>query len=189
MLKDEMVLYHGSYVEINEIDLSLCDENKDFGKGFYLTTSKKQAISFINTSLTKAQRKGKAETSQNYGYVTAFKVKLDKDVKCYEFDGASKDWLYYIAINRREWLATKLKRLLSKNYEAYDVLIGKIANDDTNATLMAYLSGTYGDVEDESAFNMVRSFLKPDRLENQYCFKTEKAIKMLEKTGAQRYEL
>ena len=33
-----MFLYHGSTVEIKEIDLSLSKPNKDFGKGFYLLT-------------------------------------------------------------------------------------------------------------------------------------------------------
>ena len=32
-----MILYHGSNVAIEEIELSLCKPYKDFGKGFYLT--------------------------------------------------------------------------------------------------------------------------------------------------------
>ena len=38
-----MILYHGSNVEIQSIDLSMCKPYKDFGKGFYLTTLKEQA--------------------------------------------------------------------------------------------------------------------------------------------------
>ena len=38
-----MILYHGSNVSIEEIDLSLCKPYKDFGKGFYLTDIKSQA--------------------------------------------------------------------------------------------------------------------------------------------------
>lgn len=38
-----MILYHGSNVKINEINLSLCKPNKDFGKGFYLTSVRSQA--------------------------------------------------------------------------------------------------------------------------------------------------
>ncbi len=34
-----MFLYHGSTVEIKEIDLNLSKTNKDFGKGFYLSES------------------------------------------------------------------------------------------------------------------------------------------------------
>ena len=188
MLEDGIVLYHGSYIEIDEIDLSLCDENKDFGQGFYLTTSKRQAVSFIPTSLIKAKKYEKVLSDQNYGYVTEFRIRLNKDVRCFEFDGANKDWLYYISINRRRQFSSKLKKLLSEDFDKYEVLIGKIANDDTNATLTAFLAGAYGDIEEDSAFNMVRSLLKPDRLENQFCFKSSRAVGMLEKTGAQKYE-
>ena len=31
-----MILYHGSNVSIQQIDLGKCKPNKDFGKGFYL---------------------------------------------------------------------------------------------------------------------------------------------------------
>ena len=42
-LKDGFVLYHGSYCEVKEPDLAKCAKRKDFGHGFYLTTSKEQA--------------------------------------------------------------------------------------------------------------------------------------------------
>lgn len=32
-----MILYHGSNVAIDKIDLAKCRPYKDFGKGFYLT--------------------------------------------------------------------------------------------------------------------------------------------------------
>ena len=38
-----MILYHGSNVEIRQIDLSKSARGKDFGKGFYLSENEKQA--------------------------------------------------------------------------------------------------------------------------------------------------
>ena len=38
-----MILYHGSNVVIDVIDLARCRPHKDFGKGFYLTSIKDQA--------------------------------------------------------------------------------------------------------------------------------------------------
>ena len=38
-----MILYHGSNVEIESIDLSRSSVGKDFGCGFYLTASREQA--------------------------------------------------------------------------------------------------------------------------------------------------
>lgn len=38
-LSDGMFLYHGSYCEVKTPELSKCADFKDFGKGFYLTSS------------------------------------------------------------------------------------------------------------------------------------------------------
>ena len=38
-----MKVYHGSYTEIDIIDLSFCDVGKDFGQGFYVTKLREQA--------------------------------------------------------------------------------------------------------------------------------------------------
>lgn len=38
-----MILYHGSNVDITQIDLTKSKPNKDFGCGFYLSADKEQA--------------------------------------------------------------------------------------------------------------------------------------------------
>ena len=38
-----MILYHGSNVSFDEIDLAKSLPNKDFGKGFYLSDNSEQA--------------------------------------------------------------------------------------------------------------------------------------------------
>lgn len=38
-LRDGMLLYHGSYIGIPQIDLDRCFSGLDFGRGFYLTSS------------------------------------------------------------------------------------------------------------------------------------------------------
>lgn len=45
-LEQGMILYHGSYCIVENPDLQKCAKYKDFGQGFYLTTSKEQAKSF-----------------------------------------------------------------------------------------------------------------------------------------------
>ncbi len=57
-LTDGKILYHGSYTEVSDIDLSKCRAGLDFGKGFYLTSSFKQAHSYVPASVRKAQRRG-----------------------------------------------------------------------------------------------------------------------------------
>ena len=64
-LKDGFILYHGSYCEVKEPDLGKCAKRKDFGQGFYLTTSKDQAERFLRTSIVKAMATGKIDEDQN----------------------------------------------------------------------------------------------------------------------------
>ena len=64
-LKDGFVLYHGSYCEVKEPDLAKCAKRKDFGQGFYLTTSKEQAESFLRTSIAKAIAIGTIEKDRS----------------------------------------------------------------------------------------------------------------------------
>ena len=46
-----MILYHGSNVAIDEIDLFKSRPGKDFGKGFYLSADKQQAIEMAESKV------------------------------------------------------------------------------------------------------------------------------------------
>lgn len=65
-LTDGIILFHGSYCEVKEPDLSQCAAMKDFGRGFYLTTSEKQAEDFVRPSIRKAAAQGLISPNQNY---------------------------------------------------------------------------------------------------------------------------
>ena len=52
-LTDGMLLYHGSFTQVPQIDLHKCRQGKDFGRGFYLTSSYQQAQQFVPTSVNK----------------------------------------------------------------------------------------------------------------------------------------
>ena len=80
-LKDGLILYHGSYCEVKEPGLGKCAKRKDFGQGFYLTTSKAQAESFLRTSIVKAMASGKIAEDQNYGYISVFELKLSRQLQ------------------------------------------------------------------------------------------------------------
>ena len=115
-LKDGMLLYHGSYTDISNIDLEKCSEGKDFGRGFYLTSNFDQARSFIRSSLKKAKNMGLINEEQDYGYVTVFKYHASNDIiKTYEFDTADKEWLWFISQNRRKQLASEIAPLIEKS--------------------------------------------------------------------------
>lgn len=174
-LSDGLILYHGSYCKVKKPDLAKCAKRKDFGQGFYLTTSKEQAESFLKTSIAKAIAAGKIEESNDYGYISTFEIKLSKELKVHIFEDADVDWLHCIAAHRKKKLFTEVESEMAK----YDVIAGKIADDATNTTLTAYLGGAFGIVGDKEADDFCIRQLLPNKLKDQYCFKTEEAIKCL----------
>lgn len=69
-----MKLYHGSTIDISEIDLLKSKPNKDFGKGFYLSADKQQAYEMASYK--------------------AAQLDLSPIVNTYEFDERALDTLY-----------------------------------------------------------------------------------------------
>ena len=76
---DGLILYHGSYCEVKKSLLERCARRKDFGQGFYLTTSKDQSIRFLKTSIAKAFANGSIKENQDYGYLSIFQLRPSPD--------------------------------------------------------------------------------------------------------------
>lgn len=180
-LLDGMTLYHGSYCEISSPDLGKCAPYKDFGKGFYLTSSYEQAKSFINTALKKAKSQNVIDESQNFGVISTFKYHADSSLQIKTFEDADAQWLHCIVAHRKD----KSFPDVIEELEKYDIVVGKIADDATNFTLIAYIAGTYGDVGSKEADDLCISRLLPDRLEGQYCFRTADSLACLEYVGSE----
>ena len=68
-MNDKIILYHGSYCVVQTPDLSKCAAGKDFGRGFYLTTSKNQAQKFVATSIKKALTQKEQFVQLSRGFV------------------------------------------------------------------------------------------------------------------------
>lgn len=197
-----MKLYHGSYMEIQKPDLAKCSDGKDFGAGFYLTSDYTQAKNFIRNSIRKAVRLKTIPSDHKRGAVTTFGFEKDPSLKIYKFDGLNKDWLLFIAANRtpeefgkdvgneieKQKKKITAQEILAK-YAQYDIIIGKIADDKTNITLGTYLAGTFGKIESDEAINETLRLLLPERLKDQYCFLTEKALAALTFKEVQYYDV
>lgn len=175
-IQDGMILYHGSYCIVENPDLGKCSKYKDFGKGFYLTTSKQQAKNFAKIVSTRAKFKTLIPYSQNFGYVSYFKVVDVNKLQIFSFETADVNWLHCIVAHRSNSYFREEKELM-KNY---DVISGKIANDDTNTTILAYMGNVYGTVGTKNADDFCINLLLPDRLKDQYCFRTTKALSALQ---------
>lgn len=181
-LSDGTLLYHGSYCEIRIPELSKCAGYKDFGKGFYVTSSKEQAEKFIGTALKKAKSQGIIKEDQSYGVITAFGFHANKTLKEFIYQDADAQWLHCIVGHRKENTFPEVVREMEK----YDIIGGKIADDATNFTILAYLAETYGAVGSKEADEFCVRRLLPGRLKDQFCFRTEKVLDSITFVGSEQ---
>ena len=153
-----MILYHGTNIQFETIDLSKCRPHKDFGKGFYLTSIESQAIDM-------AQRRCNfGET----GFPIVQKYEWDEktdDMQVLVFEDISVEWAEFI-VNNRDRNNTESHR--------YDLVVGPIADDGVVYQINRYLQNII------TLNDLVRE-LKYKKLNNQYCFCTEKAISHLKR--------
>jgi hypothetical protein len=178
-LSENLTLYHASYTKVETVDLSRCRNKNDFGKGIYLTTSREQAERFVKTSIAKSGR------TVDSGYINMYSYRGFGGLNLMEFVTADEAWLNCICAFRQFDIASNdISR-----WEAYDTIIGKIANDDTMTAITIYLSGGYGEYGSAEAVSAAIRVLRPDRLKDQICLKTETAISRLHFLEAYEVEL
>jgi hypothetical protein len=173
--QQNLTLYHASFMAIEKVDLRLCGKRNDFGQGFYLTTSLAQAKRFIRTAV------GKSGRVQNSGFVNEYLYEGFDGLECLEFLTTDKDWLHCVCEHRRRHKDTSAELL----WDTYDVMIGKIADDDTMTVVNAYLGGIFGQYGSDEAFRAAVAAFKPDRLDDQICLKTQAAADRLRFVGSE----
>ena len=173
-LPQDGLLYHGSYTEVSRIDLSQCRNGLDFGKGFYVTSSLKQAVSFIPASIRKAKRRGLLADvfSESDGRVSVYRSQPDPNLFVHCFDDADEEWLHFVACNRSCELFPELK----KKFAFVDIIGSKVADDQTAITLNNYVAGAYGIPGTVRADRTAIELLEPERLQDQFCFRTAEAV-------------
>ncbi len=154
-----MKLYHGTNVEFSEIDFTKCKPNKDFGRGFYLTDIKEQAIDMA-IRRTKFEENG-SPIVQEYEFDESLLASKDLTVRV--FDGVSVDWAQFIVANRN---AKDMKT------HDYDIVVGPIADDGVVFQINLFMQHfiTIGELVRRLEFK---------KLNSQYFFGTEKAISKL----------
>ena len=184
-LKDEMLLFHGSYTAIPDINLAACNRGLDFGQGFYLTSSYEQACSYVPLAVKKAKRLGRlsADFAIEDGQVSIFKFHYDPNLLIHYFQDANQEWLHFVSGNRNP----QLFPALLKKYETADIVVGKIADDQTARTLQQYINEYFGVPGTPEADRDAIRMLLPNRLEAQFCFRTMDAVKSLEFIRGDRY--
>ena len=184
-LSENLTLYHGSYTTVPVIDLTKCSDGLDFGRGFYVTSSKQQAISYVPSSVRKAKRRGIIPESfdEADGQISRYRFLPSGGLNIHCFADADTEWLHYAACNRSKTLFPELR----EKYAAMDIIAGKVADDVTAVTLNNYVAGAYGEPGTEQADRIAIALLEPERLTDQFCFRTKKAILALMFMGSDRY--
>lgn len=156
-----MILYHGSNLEFDKIDLLKSKPNKDFGRGFYLSDNYNQAMEMAKTKVEQLEWGTPA--------VMAYDVDLDllKSLQVLSFEDYSEDWAKFILLNRNNASVNQAHN--------YDVVIGPIANDTVGAQLWRY------EIRSIDMPTLVKNLRYMKGLTIQYFFGTEKAIQTLKR--------
>lgn len=149
-----LVLYHGSNVSFDQIDLSKSHNRRDFGQGFYCTVLEKQAQEWAHRLYMRNFIGGE--------YVYQYIFRQTDDLKIKRFHALDKEWLEFI----------KLNRMKGGIQHSYDVVIGPVADDNTMETVQLYMAGV---LTAEEAVERLRY----NRVNNQVSFHSPLALKRL----------
>ena len=155
-----MILYHGTYILFDCIDLDKCRPFKDFGRGFYLTDLEEQANKM---AVKKSKIFNGSPIIIKYEFDESFLTNGVLKVK--QFNTPDRDWAEFIYKNRSR------TSLFNHNY---DIVTGPIANDGVAYLLDRYEEGTI-------SMEQLAKDLEFKELNNQYFFGTEKALKYLKR--------
>ena len=157
-----MILYHGSNVAIDEIDLSKSRPGKDFGKGSYLSADKQQAIEMAESKV--AFLGGEpivTEFEFDCNIITSSKFKVKT------FNAYTEEWAKFVYDNRENFSDTPI--------HDYDIIYGPIANDRVGTQIRNFKNGSI-DLDE-----LMRRIKYLKGITFQYYFGTEAAVKFLHK--------
>ncbi|NLV22698.1 MAG: DUF3990 domain-containing protein [Syntrophomonadaceae bacterium] len=161
-----MILYHGSNVFVEEIDLRKCRPFKDFGRGFYCTELKEQA---------ELMAKRVAYIYGGHPYVTMWELSDDafvsSELNIKAFAESSKEWAMFV-LNNRNRDFTEYDSAECNHDNKYDIVTGPVANDDLALLFRTFTNG-FIDMD-----ALVKG-MKYKRLSEQISFHTEKALRYL----------
>lgn len=121
-----MKLYHGSTTDIGRIDLAKSKPNKDFGRAFYLSADRQQALEM-------AQYRAEFEETAPVVNVYEFDETLFQQFRCKRFEEYTEEWAHFVYDHRTEPQGLTL--------HDYDIVYGPIANDRVGAQIARFKQG------------------------------------------------
>ena len=155
-----MRFYHGSTVDILNIDLAKSKPNKDFGKAFYLSDDRQQALEM-------AQFRAEFEDTTPVVNVYEFEESLFGQFKIKCFEDYTEEWAHFVYDHRTEPNGRTL--------HDYDIVYGPIANDRIGAQITRYKQGYISFEEFLKRIQYIKG------ITFQYAFCTQNVIDKLKK--------
>lgn len=158
-----ILLYHGSNVAIETVDLSRSKRGKDFGQGFYLNANPDQAMAMA-VRTTRFLNYGEPilscfEFEENDISANGLNVKV--------FPDYSEEWAEFVVLNRKNDSAIPA--------HPYDIVIGPIADDTVGVQIRRFMLGYL------SANALVEELRFRADHAIQYFFGTPEAVRLLKR--------
>ncbi|MCL2722696.1 MAG: DUF3990 domain-containing protein [Treponema sp.] len=160
-----MILFHGGTDIIEQPVIRSSQTSRDFGTGFYCTDIKTQAEKW-------AIRQGRIRKQNAILNMYDFDIENAKqELNCKIFTDYAIEWLELIINCRKD----------SDYNHDFDIVYGKIANDDVGETVQAVINGLM-----PSDFALQKLVFMPAN--NQYCFCTKKSLAFIKFIEAVKLE-
>ena len=154
-----MILYHGTTMVIPEPQVIRSEYGRDFGFAFYTTDIQPQAERWARRkAMIENRRPGVACKP----IVNIYEWDNDADLTLLRFDGASLEWLDLVVCCRNDITYV----------HGYDIVEGKIANDNVGETVSFVMQGI---MRREDAVQR----LQFEKINNQIAFCTDRALDTL----------
>ena len=121
-----MILYHGSNIEIDQIDLGKSRPNKDFGQGFYLSADRNQALEMAKNRVRLMHTGIPVINAFEFDESALNNPSLNVKI----WDDYCAEWAQFVVDNRNP---------STPNFaHDYDIVYGPIADDGVTFQLRRY---------------------------------------------------
>ena len=157
-----MILYHGSNMVFEKIDLNKSKTNKDFGQGFSLSDNYEQAEKMAQFKVVTLGGNVNVQS-----YEVDNEILKDNTLNIKIFNEYSKEWAEFIFANRDNNSDIQC--------HDYDIVYGPIANDRVGLQIRKLQDGS---IDFEEFLHRIK-YMKG--ITFQYFFGTNKAINKLKK--------
>ena len=158
-----MILYHGSNIQISIPDLSKSKPYKDFGRGFYLSADKRQAMRIAEQRTLILQSGEPTVTAFTFDETLLHGGELKVKV----FNEYCEDWAEFVLMNRDV--------AVTQPCHDYDIVYGPIADDGVTFQLRRYKAGAI------TLKELVKELQYSRGITFQYYFGTQRALDKLTK--------